>query len=231
MQLLGSETAKASLLLSMEQGIVQGWVGLDPLEVASSTVRPKLLQQVLAIVHRAHSDTIALCCHVKCMPATDSPSLDRNDVAVTTAYANAARQACCRVSRACGRRLLASDLRTQLVRGTPLPLSRTSTMICGGHCSTPLRAFVSDYSTMTSFNTMSSNKHLWFCATGGFCRRLSAAVPGPAPADLLQRGGDGVAARGHALRRTVRQVVMMIIAPLLPVPCRPAVAAQMLHLQ
>lgn len=34
-QLLGLETAKASLLYSMEQGVVQGWVGLDPAEEAS----------------------------------------------------------------------------------------------------------------------------------------------------------------------------------------------------
>lgn len=35
LQLLGLETAKASLLYSMEQGVVQGWVGLDPAEEAS----------------------------------------------------------------------------------------------------------------------------------------------------------------------------------------------------
>ncbi|CAM9362153.1 unnamed protein product, partial [Ectocarpus sp. 4 AP-2014] len=31
-QLLGSETARATLLFSMEQGVIQGWVGLDPVE-------------------------------------------------------------------------------------------------------------------------------------------------------------------------------------------------------
>lgn len=45
-QLLGSETAKASLLFSMEQEVVQGWVGLDPAEEASLLLRNKKSQQV-----------------------------------------------------------------------------------------------------------------------------------------------------------------------------------------
>lgn len=41
-QLLGSETTRATLLFSMEQGVIQGWVGLDPVE--ENAVAAKLKQ-------------------------------------------------------------------------------------------------------------------------------------------------------------------------------------------
>ncbi|CAM9909471.1 unnamed protein product, partial [Ectocarpus sp. 6 AP-2014] len=40
-QLLGSETARATLLFSMEQGVIQGWVGLDPVEEGVVAARLK----------------------------------------------------------------------------------------------------------------------------------------------------------------------------------------------
>ncbi|CAM9609456.1 unnamed protein product, partial [Scytosiphon promiscuus] len=40
-QLLGSETARATLLFSMEQGVIQGWVGLDPVEEGTVAARLK----------------------------------------------------------------------------------------------------------------------------------------------------------------------------------------------
>lgn len=45
-QLLGADVAKASLLFSMEQAVVQGWVGLDPVEEACNALRNKQPQQV-----------------------------------------------------------------------------------------------------------------------------------------------------------------------------------------
>lgn len=57
-QLLGLETAKASLLFSMEQAVIQGWVGLDPVEEASVVSRHKQTQQVGP---RSPTGSAALC--------------------------------------------------------------------------------------------------------------------------------------------------------------------------
>lgn len=45
-QLLGSETARATLLFSMEQGVIQGWVGLDPVEEGVVAARLKEVSQL-----------------------------------------------------------------------------------------------------------------------------------------------------------------------------------------
>lgn len=59
-KLLGSETARASLLYSMEQATVQGWVGLDQAEEASMVMKQKPQQEVLADHGRIRLDCVAL---------------------------------------------------------------------------------------------------------------------------------------------------------------------------
>ncbi|CAN0444277.1 unnamed protein product, partial [Discosporangium mesarthrocarpum] len=44
---MGSESCKASLVCSMEQGVVQGWVGLDPEEESALVRRYRHQRQVL----------------------------------------------------------------------------------------------------------------------------------------------------------------------------------------